>query len=60
MSLAYNMRPHVVMMATPADLEDFAVGFTLTEGIVSRAADLTRLEVIKHAQGIEVQMGIPD
>jgi len=58
-SLAYNMRPHVVMMATPADLEDFALGFTLTEGIVARAAEVTRLEVIRHAQGIEVQMGIP-
>jgi len=58
-SLAYNMRPHVVMMATPADLEDFGLGFTLTEGIVRRAAEVSRLEVIRHAQGIEVQMGIP-
>jgi FdhD protein len=57
-SLVYNMRPHVVMMATPADLEDFAVGFTLTEGIVASAREITGLEVIRHAQGIEVQVTI--
>ena len=57
-SLVYNMRPHVVMMATPADLEDFAVGFTLTEGIVESAAMISRVEVVKHAQGIEIQVNI--
>lgn len=57
-SLVYNMRPHVVMMATPADLEDFAVGFTLTEGIVSAANQIARIEVIRHAQGIEIQMDL--
>jgi FdhD protein len=50
-SLVYNMRPHVVMMASPADLEDFAVGFTLTEGIVASIAGITRIEVVAHAQG---------
>lgn len=60
-SLVYNMRPHVVMMATPADLEDFATGFTLTEGIVEKAGQIVRLEVVRHAQGIEVQLEIaPD
>src|SRR5262245_32011220 len=44
-SLVYNMRPHVVMMATPADLEDFAVGFTVTEGIVASAEQISSLEV---------------
>ena len=57
-SLVYNMRPHVVMMATPAELEDFAVGFTLTEGIVESAQNISRVEVIKHAQGIEIQVTI--
>jgi formate dehydrogenase accessory protein FdhD len=59
-SLVYNMRPHVVMMASPADLEDFAVGFTLTEGIVASIAEITRVEVVAHAQGIEVQVDIAD
>lgn len=56
----YNGRPHVVMMGTPADLEDFAVGFSLTEEIVATAAEITRLEVVRHAQGIELQLTIPD
>jgi hypothetical protein len=59
-SLVYNMRPHVVMMATPADLEDFAVGFTLTEGIVTSVAEISRVEPVRHAQGIEVQIDIQD
>ncbi len=59
-ALVYNARPHVVMMGTPADLEDFAVGFSLTEEIVARPAEIERLEVARHAQGIEVQLGIPE
>ena len=59
-SLVYNMRPYAVMMATPADLEDFAVGFSITEAIVAAAADIDRVAVLRHAQGIEVQVAIPD
>ena len=57
-SLVYNMRPHVVMMATPSDLEDFAIGFTMTEGIVDSPDLIRDVEVVKHAQGIEVQVTI--
>jgi FdhD protein len=59
-ALVYNARPHAVMMATPADLEDFGLGFTLTEGIVGSAGAVTELEVIRHAQGVEVHMAIPE
>lgn len=59
-SLVYNLRPHVVMMASPADLEDFAIGFTLTEGIVQSIAEITRVEVVAHAQGIEVQVEVAE
>lgn len=58
-ALVYNARPHVVMMCTPADLEDFAVGFTLTEGIAGRAADVTRVTTVKYSRGIELQIEIP-
>ena len=58
-ALVYNARPHVVMMCTPADLEDFAVGFSVTEGIVPSAGDVTRVAVVKYARGIEAQLEIP-
>lgn len=58
-ALVYNARPHVVMMCTPADLEDFAVGFSLSEGIVASASDVKRAAVVKYARGIEVQIEIP-
>lgn len=57
-ALVYNGRPHVVMMATPQDLEDFATGFTVTEGIAA-AADIRRVDVVRYSRGIEVQMEIP-
>ena len=57
-ALVYNGRTHVVMMCTPSDLEDFAVGFTLTEGITA-AQNVTRTDVVKYSRGIELQMEIP-
>jgi FdhD protein len=57
-ALVYNGRPHAVMMCTPADLEDFGVGFTVTE-LIASAADISRVDVVKYARGIELQMEIP-
>ena len=54
----FNQIPHVVMMATPTDLEDFALGFVLTEGMVSTKADLLGLDVVRYSQGIELQIQV--
>ena len=59
-ALSFNGHPHAVMMATPADLEDFAVGFTLSEQIVTTADEISAIEVVKHAQGVELQLGISE
>ncbi len=55
-TLAYNGISYAVMMATPADLEDFAVGFSLTEGVISRADMLDMISVVAYSGGIELQM----
>ena len=57
-ALVYNGRPHVVMMCTPSDLEDFGVGFTVTE-LIADAASVKRVDVVKYARGIELQIEIP-
>jgi FdhD protein len=46
-------------MATPADLEDFAVGFALAEGIVSHAADIAAVLVLPGEPGISVDLSVP-
>ena len=56
--LVYNGIPHVVMMATPVDLEDFALGFSITEELIRGPADLESVEVVRYSQGIEIQTGV--
>jgi len=58
-ALVYNGRSHVVVMATPANLEDLAYGFTLTEAIVSTVSGIERVDVVKASHGIELQIQIP-
>jgi len=58
-AFVYNERPHAVMMATPADFEDFAIGFTLTEQIVGAPGEITRADVVRHSQGVELHLTIP-
>jgi len=58
--LVYNAIPHVVMMATPADLEDFVLGFSITEELIRSPADLRDVNVIRYGQGIEVQATVDE
>jgi FdhD protein len=58
-AFVYSGRAHAVMMATPADLEDFAVGFTLSEGIVGSRAEIVRVRVSPHSRGVELAIEIP-
>ena len=59
-ALVYNGRPYVVVMGSPSDLDDLAVGFSLTEGVVASAGDVRRLDVVRASHGIELQMEIAD
>lgn len=57
-ALTYNRLTHAVMMATPSDLEDFAVGFSRSEGIIADADEIEELEIIAADGGIECRMWV--
>lgn len=57
-ALIYNGISHTVMLATPQDLEDFALGFSLAEGIIDSAKDVYGIEVVKQKNGIELHLEI--
>jgi FdhD protein len=59
-ALLYNDRPHVVMMATPRDLEDFALGFSLSEAVIGAADELQSIQTHTLLEGIEVRLRIPE
>ncbi|MER8428740.1 formate dehydrogenase accessory sulfurtransferase FdhD [Mesorhizobium caraganae] len=51
---------HAVMMASPADFEDFALGFSLTEGIIADPQEIEAIEVEDHGAGIDIQIRLKD
>jgi FdhD protein len=51
---------HAVMMASPADFEDFALGFSLTEGIVASPDEIEAIDVEDHGAGIDIQIRLKD
>lgn len=57
-ALVYNGISHAVMLATPDNLEDMALGFSLTEGILESPAELYGVEVVPGCQGLEVHLEI--
>jgi FdhD protein len=59
-ALTYNRVSHVVMMATPSDLEDFAVGFSITEALVGGLNDILSIKIIPRPGGTELAMTITE
>jgi FdhD protein len=55
-ALTYNGGTYAVMMATPRDLEDFAVGFSLSEGVIASSADIHSLDVLRLDDGVELRI----
>jgi FdhD protein len=55
-ALTYGGSTYAVMMATPAHLQDFGIGFTITEGIVELAEQIASIEVIENDLGMEIRM----
>lgn len=58
-AMQYNNRPHAVMLATPADLEDFAYGFAITERIIEAISELKLLDIQWSAHGVALEMQLP-
>jgi FdhD protein len=55
-AVVYDGGTYAVMMATPQDLEDFAIGFSLTEGVVRCAADIRSIDLVRSHDGVELRM----
>ena len=57
-ALVYHDVPHVVMLATPADLEDYAVGFTLSEALVRSPEEIRGVEVTRGPDSADVRITV--
>ncbi len=55
-ALVYNGISHVVMMASPKELEEFALGFSLSEGIIDSPRDIYGMDVVPACNGMEVHI----
>jgi len=55
-AMVYDGSTYAVMMATPEDLEDFAIGFSLTEGVVRSATDIDSIDLVRSPNGVELRM----
>jgi len=59
-ALSYGGTTHAVMMASPVDLEDFALGFSLSEQIVSQKQDIVAMDIVPVGAGIDIQIQLAE
>jgi formate dehydrogenase accessory protein FdhD len=59
-ALVYNGLSHVVLLATPLDIEDLALGFSLTEGVLEASRELLDIDIVEVPDGIEARMRITE
>lgn len=57
-AISYNGSTHAVLMATPADLEDLGVGFSVTEGIVAQIDEIESIDVVPFETGLDIQIRV--
>ena len=57
-AIIYNGISHAVMMATPCDLYDFVIGFSLSENIIEKTSDILDYDIKYTEQGIEIELNI--
>ena len=59
-AFTFNTASYAVMMATPQDLEDFAVGFSLTEGVISSIDAIDSIDIVEEEVGIELRIWLKE
>ena len=59
-AILFNSAPYAVMMATPADLDDFAVGFALAEGIITSASHIKNILTLPSEEGLAVDLAVDE
>src|SRR5271170_5523604 len=59
-ALTYNGGTYAVMMGTPQNLDDFAIGFSLSEGVVQSPEEISSLEIVDLDDGIELRMWLAE
>ncbi len=59
-AVQFNSANHAVMMGTPADFEDFAIGFAVAEGLVAQASDISGVLILPSEQGYAVDLSVAE